>query len=172
MSDSDNTNKWNGLDAPPPPMFLGQKERDFQKQIAEELTERVIGQGLLYFPIDIERTNYHPIYGEATVKTFLHPIRVYALVLWQGMETTYEANVGIDARASLEVKFHKRRISDDQNIFVRAGDFIMWGDSYYKINNVSQPRLLWGQSDQRFEVVAKATKARKGQFNPYDEIRK
>ena len=88
------------------------------------------------------------------------------------METTYEANVGVDARASLEVKFHKRRISDDQNIFVRAGDFIMWGDSYYKINNVSQPRLLWGQSDQRFEVVAKATKARRGQFNPYDEIRK
>jgi hypothetical protein len=165
MSDSDDTNRFKRLESPPPPMFLGQKERDFQKQVSEELTERVIGQGLLYYPIDTERTNFHPIYGEAPVKTFLNPVRVYALVLWEGMEITYEDNVGVDARASIEIRFHKRRISDDQNILVKAGDFVMWGDSYYKVNSVGQPKLLWGQSDQRFEVVAKCILARRGQFN-------
>ena len=69
-------NKWSKPASPPPPLFLGEKERNLVKQVNDEIIERVIGQQVLYFPIDMSRTNFHPVYGEAIEKTFLHPIRV------------------------------------------------------------------------------------------------
>ena len=102
-------NKWKKPSAPPPPMFFGEKERDLVKQVNDEIIERVIGQQVLYFPIDIETTNYHSLYGEAIAKTFLPPVRVHALVDFEGLETE-ATNVGLDKRTSIMVHFHKRRL--------------------------------------------------------------
>ena len=66
--------KWTRPDAPPPPLFTGQKEADFVKQINDEVIERVVGQQILYFPISREHSNYHPLYGEAIEKTYLPPV--------------------------------------------------------------------------------------------------
>jgi len=65
-------NKWDVLDAPPSPLYVGQKERDFVKQVNDELLEKIIGQQILYYPISLEHTNYHSLYGESIKKTFLH----------------------------------------------------------------------------------------------------
>ena len=81
-------NKWNRPDSPPPPLFLGKKERDLVKQVNDELIERVIGQDILYYPISNIHTNFHPLYGEAIDKNFLPPIRVYVLIDWEGNPTT------------------------------------------------------------------------------------
>ena len=66
-------NKWNQPDAPPPPLFTGKKERDLVKQVNDELIERVIGQQIIYYPISIEETNFHPIYGELYEQNVLKP---------------------------------------------------------------------------------------------------
>ena len=80
--------EWKQPDNPPPPMFLGEKERNLVKQVNDELIERVVGQQVLYYPIDIDRSNFHPLYGEAIEKTFLSPVRVYAVLakvlVWSG----------------------------------------------------------------------------------------
>ena len=70
----DRKNKWSQPAAPPPPLFLGKKERDLVKQVNDELVERVIGQQVLYYAIDVRKTNYHSLYGEAMEKTFLPPV--------------------------------------------------------------------------------------------------
>ena len=44
-------NKWKQPDAPPSPLFLGEKERNLVKQVNDEIIERVVGQQVLYFPI-------------------------------------------------------------------------------------------------------------------------
>ena len=93
-------NEWSQPGNPPPPLFLGKKERDLVKQVNDELIERVIGQPILYFPIDLSRTNFHSLYGEAIRKTFLPPVRVYVLVDWEG-QTTQTGRYGIDKRSSL-----------------------------------------------------------------------
>ena len=51
-------NEWDRPAQPPPPLFLGQKERDLVKQVNDELIEKVIGQQILYYPIDMERTQF------------------------------------------------------------------------------------------------------------------
>ena len=156
--------KWTRPDAPPPPLFTGQKEADFVKQINDEVIERVVGQQILYFPISREHSNYHPLYGEAIEKNFLSPIRVYALVMWEGYETQ-TTNLGIDRRPSIIVHFHKRRLTEDQDLYVREGDFVLYGETYYEIVQLNEPKQIFGQVDHKMEIEAKCIKARQGTFN-------
>ena len=157
--------KWEQPSQPPPPLFVGQKERNLVKQVNDELIERVVGQQVLYYPISLEHTNYHPTYGEAINKNFLPPIRVYALVEWEGIQTEFMNNVAVDKNASITVHFHKRRLTDDQDLVVRVGDFVLYGDIHFEIVTVSEPRQLFGQIDHRFEVSAKCIRSREGLFD-------
>ena len=157
--------KWSQPDAPPPPLFTGEKERDLVKQVNDELIERVIGQQVVYYPISLEHTNFHSLYGEAIKKTFLPPIRVHALVEYEGLETSWMSSVGVDKNASITIHFHKRRLTEDQNVFVREGDFVLYGDVYYEIVTLQEPREVFGQADRRIEISAKCIRAREDLFN-------
>jgi len=159
-----NKNKWTQPASPPPPLFLGEKERDLVKQVNDELIERVIGQDLLYYAISLEHTNFHPIYGEALEKSFYAPIRIYALITWQGY-ITETTNLGIDRKPSITVNFHKRRLTEDQNLFVREGDFVLYDKSYYEIVTLNEPRDIFGQIEHKMEIEAKCVKSRQGVFN-------
>ena len=163
-----NKNKWTQPAAPPPPLFLGKKERDLVKQVNDELIERVIGQQLLYYPISMEHTNFHPLYGEAIKKNFLNPIRVYALILWEGYATT-TTNLGIDRRLSITARFHYRRLTEDQDLYIREGDFVLYGNDFFEIVSTDNPKHIFGQGQDGWErmmsTVAKCIKARKGTFD-------
>ena len=156
--------KWTQPAAPPPPLFTGEKERDLVKQVNDEFIVRVIGQQIVYYPISIEHTNYHPIYGEAIKKSFLPPIRVYALVEWEGSDTT-TSNLGIDRKGSISIHFHKRRLTEDQDLFVREGDFVAYGGRFYEIVSLGEPREIFGRSEHKMEILAKCIRAREGLFN-------
>jgi len=158
-------NEWSRPESPPPPLFLGKKERDLVKQVNDELIEKVIGQQILYYPIDLETTNFHELYGEAIEKTFLPPVRVYALVKFDDESTTYMDSVGVDGTSTITVHFHKRRLAEDQDMFVREGDFVLYGDHYYEIMKLSSARKLFGQINQTFEISALCKRARKGLFD-------
>jgi len=158
--------QWEQPSVPPPPLFTGQKEKDFVKQVNDELIERVIGQQVAYFSIDVDRSDFHPIYGEAIDKTFLPPIRVYALVKWEGQTNLFSEGIGIDKATSIEIHFHKRRLTEDQDLYVREGDFVLYGDRYYEIVSTSEPKQLFGQAESKFEVVAKCVRARDSMFAP------
>lgn len=157
-------NNWSQPDAPPPPLFTGKKERDLVKQVNDEIIERVIGQTILYYPISRDYTQFHPVYGEAVQKTFLAPIRVQALIKWDGTTNTNDV-FGVDRVTGITVQFHNRRLTEDQDLYVREGDFVLYGDTHYEIVTLASPRLLFGQPDYKFEVVAKCIKAREGVFN-------
>ena len=151
--------------SPPPPLFLGKKERDLVKQVNDELIERVIGQTIAYYPIDIERTNFHDLYGEALTKTFLPPVRVNALIEFDGITTKYSSNIGLDKESSITIHFHKRRLIEDQDLYVREGDFVLYGDILYEIVTLSEPKQLFGQIDHKLEISAKCIRAREGLFD-------
>ncbi len=159
------SDKWKKPEAPPPPLFLGQKERNLVKQVNDELIEKVIGQQILYYPIDMSSTNFNELYGEAIEKTFLPPIRVYALVEFTEYSTSYLENMGIDKSWEIAVNFHRRRLTEDEDLYVREGDFVLYGDFYYEIVKLSEPRKLFGQVDHSFEITATCKRARKGLFD-------
>lgn len=150
--------------APPPPIFLGQKERDLVKQVNDELIERVIGQPIMYYPISLLHTNFHPTYGEAIHKTFLPPIRVYCLVNWEGLETVFVSGK-YEKLPSIIIHFHKRRLSEDQDLVVKEGDFVQYNETIYEIIKTNEPKSIFGQNQHRMEVEAKCIKARETNFD-------
>ena len=160
---SNNDNKWQQPEAPPPPLFTGKKEKDLVKQVTDEIIERVIGVSVLYYPISLKHSNFHPLYGEAINKTYLPPVHVDVLAEWEG-EDTATTGFGIDKKSSVTLHFHKRRLTEDQNLFVREGDFVQYGEQKYEIVTLGQPRELFGQPDAKIEVVAKCVRARDGSF--------
>jgi hypothetical protein len=162
MSDD---SKWSQPDQPPPPLFLGEKERNLVKQVNDELIERVIGQQVVYYPIDDSITQYNDLYGEAVEKTFLPPVRVYALVDYQSTETKADTVAGMDKTNTITIYFHKRRLIEDQDLYVREGDFILYGDYYYEIVSTEWSRQLFGQIDHTFEIVATCYYSREGLFD-------
>jgi len=157
-------NKWSQPDSPPPPLFLGEKERDLVKQFNDELIERVIGQVVAYYPIDLQHTNFHPLYNEAVIKSFLPPVRVHALIEFQGQETKTH-KYGVDKMTKITVHFHKRRLTEDQDLFVREGDFVAYGEAYYEIVSLKEAKELFGQADRRIEITAECIRAREGTFD-------
>jgi len=154
-------NKWSRPSNPPPPLFFGEKERNLVKQVNDELIERVEGQSILYMPISMEYTNFHPLYGEAIDKCFLPPIRVYALVEFEAIETTTE-NFGLDKTNQIIVRFHKRRLQEDQDLYIREGDYVMYGNRFYEIVMLTDGRQLFGQVDHLFQIEAHCIRTRKG----------
>lgn len=156
--------KWSQPASPPPPLFTGKKEKDFVKQINDEIIERVVGQTVVYYPISLEHTNFHDIYGEAIDKSFLHPVRVYAMVKYESQNTT-TTPLGVDRIETISVAFHKRRLTEDQDLFVREGDFIQYGEHFYEILTLTEPKWLFGQVESKFEIAASCVRAREGLFN-------
>lgn len=162
MSDD---NKWSRPEQPPAPLFLGQKERDFVKQVNDEVIERTIGQQIVYYPLDLDRTHYHPLYGEAIKKSFSPPIRVYALIEDDEYKTEYVDNIGLDKKSNLKIHFHHRRLTEDQNLFVREGDFILHGLNFYEIVELEEPKQIFGQIDKEMEISAYCIISREGLFD-------
>jgi hypothetical protein len=157
--------KWSRPSNPPSPLFLGAKERDFVKQVNDELIERTIGQQIVYYPLDLDRTDYHPLYGEAIKKSFSPPIRVFALVEWDEYSTEYVENVGLDKKSTIKIHFHHRRLTEDQDLFVREGDFILYGLNFYEIVQLEEPKQIFGQIEKEMEISALCIISREGLFD-------
>lgn len=149
-------------------MFVGGAEKDFSKQIAEELMEKVVNQVVFYYPVDVQATNYHPIYGESISKKFHPPIRVYALVEWKGYDTK-NASFSLDKVPVIEVHFAKRRLEEDQGLVVKEGDFIKYGRDFYEITALNENAELFGAFNNKVDVSATCVKARKGTFHVEDQ---
>ena len=154
---------WTQPENPPPPLFTGARERDFVKQVNDEVIERVIGQAILYYPVSPKYTNYHPLYGEAIHKSFLPPVHVQALISWDGQETS-TTNYGIDRRSKITINFHKRSITEDQDLKVQEGDYILYGRLFYEVVTLNEPQRLFGQVDHKMEIQATCIRARDGLF--------
>tara|TARA_R110002020_G_scaffold179938_3_gene373711 strand:+ start:951 stop:2783 length:1833 start_codon:yes stop_codon:yes gene_type:complete len=150
-------------------MFFGKKERDLVKQVNDELAERVIGQPIAYYPISIEESNFNDTYGEAIDKVSLPPVRVYAYVIVENEQSN--ERYGYEYQTKLTVNFNEKRLTADQNLYVRVGDFVQYGDQFYEIvKTYNDTRYYFGQVEHKFQISAECVRARQGTFRVLQEI--
>ena len=55
--------------------------------------------------------------------------------------------------------------TEDQDLYVREGDFVRYGAIFYEVVKLIEPKLLFGQPEHRFEIHAQCIRARDGLFN-------
>ncbi len=87
------------------------------------------------------------------------------MVEWQGRETQHQDNFGVESMSTIRVNFHKRRLTEDQDLYVREGDFVFYAGQYYEIVALRWPKFLFGQDEYYFEIQADCTRAREGLFD-------
>ena len=166
---ADPKNKWSQPAAQPAPMFFGKKERELVKQVNDELAERVIGQAVAYYPISLEESNFNTTYGEAVEKVALPPIRVYAYVVVENEQSNEK--YGYEYTNKLTVNFHRARLTADQDLYVRVGDYVQYGEKFYEIvKTYNDTRYLFGQVEHKFQISAECVEARPGAFRVEKEL--
>ena len=157
--------KWEPLDAPPPPLFTGEPERNLIHQINTELLERVVGQTVLIYCINHAYTDYHSLYGESIQKVFHDPIHVHARVEFVSQDTNV-SGYGIDKRSQIKVWLHKKRIENDQKLIVKEGDMVRHGDLFYEVARLEDNRRwMFGQAEYQFEVLLHCIRSRQSLFD-------
>lgn len=145
------------------PMFLGKKEKDFQKHISQEVVERITNETVLYYAVDVENTKYHSLYGEALVKKFWPPVRIPCLLEWKPQETKNE-KFSLDRVPVVAVHVLKRRVEEDIGLNMMVGDFVFYGRDFYEIVEINSPTKLYGDPTQQVEIILTCVKARQGTF--------
>ena len=160
---ADPNNKWTQPAAPPAPMFFGKKERNLVKQVNDELAERVIGQPIAYYPISIEESNFNTVYGESIEKVCLPPVRAFAYVVVENEQTN--ERYGYEYQTKLTVNFSSKRLTADQNLYVRVGDFVQYGNFFYEIvRTYNDTRYYFGQVEHKFQISAECIRVREDSF--------
>lgn len=144
-----------------PSIFYTDKEKNFQKQVATELVERVVNEFVLYFPIRVD--NYHPLYGESVVKYYDDPIRLPCIVEWKGTENKND-KFSLDITPTIIVHVLKRRAEEDLGLKIVVGDFIQYGRDFFEIVAVENPTKLFYAFNLQVENDLTCVKARSGLF--------
>ena len=71
----------------------------------------------------------------------------------------------MNTKRSSRLIFTDKRLVDDQNLFVRVGDFVQYGEQFYEIvRTYNDTRYLFGQVEHKFQISAECVKARQGAF--------
>ena len=71
----------------------------------------------------------------------------------------------MDKKSQIIVHFHRRRLKEDQDLFVREGDFLRYDGLYYEIFTLEEPKQLFGQIGNSLEVKATCGISRQGLFD-------
>jgi hypothetical protein len=76
-----------------------------------------------------------------------------------------QTKAGIDRVQKINVYFHRKRLTEDQKLIVRIGDFVYYDGDYYEIVETRGSKRLFGQDGQKYEISATCIKARENMFN-------
>ncbi len=99
----------------------------------------------------------------------LQQVRVFAYVIVDNEQANEK--YGVDYNAKFRISFKRRRLVEDQNLFVRAGDFVQYGDLFYEIvKTYNDTRYYFGQVEHKFQVSAECVRARRGLFRVKEAI--
>jgi len=144
-------------------LFIGQQEIDLINEINKELIQEIIGQKIFYYAVSEKLTTADALYGEAIKKVTYTPVEINALVLFNAPQQTM-TQFDLDTIYSIEIYFHLHELAE-RGIAPKVGDFCKFGKTYYEIEQLTQPQIVYGQIDHKVQVKAVCRVARQGQFS-------
>ena len=127
-------------------MALYGEARDISlfRHINRELLHDIISQQVVYYKYNLTETKVN-IYGEATLgRVFEEPVLLYSLIRRSNQTSPIKDNL-VGFEQLLVFKF----LRDDlvsANLVVEVGDFIMWKNGYWEIDNVISNQYVVGKN--------------------------
>lgn len=151
--------------------FITEKERKFAQNIRSEIDEDIIRQKLLYYKINLQKSQIDRIYGEITRKVADQPVEFYARCLWEEPTQTFEGATA-DTTYSMEVYCDPDQL-ERRGIVTKAGDVLERDGEFFEILSSVQTMPAFGQIDNKIEQRLMVRSCREDYFvrpeHPVDE---
>jgi hypothetical protein len=138
------------------------RELKFISTIDKELIQKVVGQMLWYYGVDLENSKVSDVYQESVEKVWYPPVQINALVAYDN-PTSKSTGMGVDSSYTLEVYFHQDELTD-RNVSPKEGDFVEYGGIFYELASVTRPQPIAGQIDHQEMVKCVGVPSRQAQF--------
>ena len=123
-------------------MFGSTRDVATMKIFTKELVEDLISQEVGYYKVKLGDTEPN-VYGEAITKYFIGPVLIPCLIV-RGDFTRDSMDFGFDTKRDVEFRFFKDHLIEG-NIVPEVGDYVMYNESYYEVNNVNENQQILGK---------------------------
>ena len=150
------------------PKFVLERDVDFFKSIARELVDDVVQNIITLFKVNLNETKIN-LYGEATNKTWLPGVNLYALIDKQPESARYEG-FGSDTDQNITFKVDRFKC-EEVNAYPEIGDIILFNDAYFEIDNTTEIQFAGGQPYNSFSIVITAFMVSKSNLNIEERIK-
>ena len=112
------------------------------KIFTKELVEAVISQQIGYYKVKLGDTQPN-LYGESAKKYFIGPVLIPCLIV-RGDFNVVNSDFGPDTERKNDFRFFKDHLVE-ANIVPEVGDFIMYNELYYEVDNVNENQFILGK---------------------------
>ena len=113
------------------------------KIFTKEIVEDVVSQEVGYYKVMLSDTPTN-IYGEATKKYFVGPVLIPCLIQRGDFDIT-STEFGPDTVRKVDFRFFKDHLIEAA-VVPEVGDFIMYNEDYYEVDNVNENQLILGKN--------------------------
>lgn len=112
------------------------------KVFTKELVEDIISQEIGYYKVMLEDSPVN-VYGEGMNKYFIGPILIPCLIE-RGEFQQISSDYGPDTTRDIVFRFFKDHLME-ANVVPEVGDFVMYNEGYYEIDNVNENQYILGK---------------------------
>ena len=145
--------------------FFSDRDVNTFSTINKSLMGDVIGSTCIVYKISSEETQIN-VYGESTGmgKVYNPGVELDALI----DSTDFDWNTdefGPDAQQTVTFSFLRNNLIDKGNVVVEVGDIIEWNYAYFEVDVINENKLIGGNVDQNFDVIAETHMTRLSKLN-------
>jgi hypothetical protein len=144
-------------------LFITSREQQLIADLTKEYVKDVVGQFIYYYPVSTINTQIDPIYDEAVMKIFESPIKI-DVVAGQPEQSYTNTQFGLDRTTKHEVMVQSRDLID-KGLCLSVGDFYVYGNATYEINDLIEAENIFGQDDYPKMWKMVSHQARLGQMD-------
>ena len=123
-------------------LFGSQKDFNVLTRISRELLQDIIEQEIGYYKLSLNDTQSN-IYGEATDKVFLDPVKLNCLIT-RGDQVIDVDEFGPDLNREASFAFIRKDLVD-ASVVPEVGDIVFWQEDYYEVDTVRENQLFFGR---------------------------
>jgi len=123
-------------------LFGSQKDFNVLTRIGRELLKDIVEQEIGYYKLSLDDTQAN-IYGEATDKVFLDPIKLNCFIT-RGDQVIDVDEFGPDLNREASFAFIRQDLVD-ANTVPEVGDIVFWHEDYYEVDTVRENQLFVGR---------------------------
>tara|TARA_Y100000356_G_scaffold107848_1_gene94021 strand:+ start:47 stop:514 length:468 start_codon:yes stop_codon:yes gene_type:complete len=145
--------------------FFSDRDVNTFSTINKSLMGDVVGTTCIVYKISSEETQIN-VYGESTGmgKVYNPGVELDALI----DSTDFDWNTdefGPDAQQTVTFSFLRNNLIDKGNVVVEVGDIIEWNYAYFEVDVINENKLIGGNVDQNFDVIAETHMTRLSKLN-------